>query len=175
MEPAKYRETYDDSSEAAVRLCRKSNKRQSLASYHSIGSVNLANGCGSRIGRDEAALVHWVQIASETAILGGGAPALARGAGVRGSVSRRRRSAGSRSGGRGRAPDRSSNDRRCANILSTRFGLGLQCRDATLICDRSRATPSTLRVQRRESLSPPGRRCMLQANTTSSRQHCGVS
>ena len=56
MEPAKYRETYDDSSEAAVRLCRKSNKRQSLASYHSIGSVNLANGCGSRIGRDEAAL-----------------------------------------------------------------------------------------------------------------------
>jgi len=30
-----------------------------------------------------------------------------------------------------------------------RFGFGLQCRDATLICDRARATPLTLRVQRR--------------------------
>jgi hypothetical protein len=32
---------------------------------------------------------------------------------------------------------------------ASRFGLGLQYRDATLICDRSRATASTLRVQRR--------------------------
>ena len=69
--------------------------------------------------------------------------------GVRESVIHPRSSAGSRSGSRERASDRSSNDRRCGSILSTRFGLGLQCRDATLICDCSRATPSTLRVQRR--------------------------
>jgi hypothetical protein len=138
------RETTATAAMLPSRPCRKSQKAAKLRIVPlSTRSVNLANGCGSRIGRDEAALVHWVQIAAKP-------PSWAR-------------RASACKGGRGSRVSQPSEAQRRFEIRKPRygqrtslqmivgapassapwFGLGLQRRD------RSRATPSTLRVQRR--------------------------